>query len=87
MKSSGLNPARTGPARAEARPRAPALQVLQKGPVFLNNLKRGHNSITCVADTCRKVPALPFLHSLKSPMANDARPRSGELSPADLLND
>jgi hypothetical protein len=46
MNSSGLNPARTGPARAEARPRAPALQVLQKGPIFLNNLKRGHNTIS-----------------------------------------
>jgi hypothetical protein len=45
MNSSGLNPARTGPARAEARPRAPVLHVLQKGPVFLNNLKRGHSTI------------------------------------------
>jgi hypothetical protein len=45
MNSSGLNPARTGLARAEARPRAPALQVLQKGHVFLNNLKWGHSTI------------------------------------------
>jgi hypothetical protein len=45
MNSSGLNPVRTGPARVEARPHVHALQVLQKGPVFLNNLKRGHSTI------------------------------------------
>jgi hypothetical protein len=76
MNSSGLNPARTGPARVEARPRAPALQVLQKGPIFLNNLKRGHNTIPCVADSLRKHPCASIPLRTEVP---DGERRSAEL--------
>ena len=88
MNSIGPKSAQASPLQAEARPRArPPCRLCRKSPVFLNNLKRVLALFSWVADTCRKVPALPFLHSLKSPTANDAGPRSGKLSPADLLND
>ena len=58
MNSSGLNPARTGPARAEARPRAraPALVDLHKGPRYFEYPEAGHNTIPGVADISQKSP-------------------------------
>jgi hypothetical protein len=88
MNSSGLNPARTGPARAEARPRARLRWwICTKAPAILNILKRVAILFQESLTFHRKVPALPFLHGLKSPTANDAGPRSGERTSANLLND
>jgi hypothetical protein len=69
MNSSRLNPARTGPARVEARPR---WRICTETPTVLNILKRVTILFQESLTFHRKVPTLPFLHGLKSSTANDA---------------
>jgi hypothetical protein len=88
MNSVGLNSAQPAHSRGElhARPRPRGSFTREPSGVWIS-IEEPYALFNWVTDTCGKVPTLLFLHSLKSPMANDAGPRSSELSPADLLDD
>jgi hypothetical protein len=70
--------------RTRARPR---WWICAESPGVLKFFKESIPLFLCLADTCRNTLALFSLHNLQSTTVNGGEPSSGELVPADLLDD
>ena len=84
MNSFGPELAQSAHLQAETCPRC---RFCAESPNDFKFFKESLPLFLCLADTCRNTLALFSLHNLQSTTVNGGEPSSGELVPADLLDD